>query len=169
MKTVDLSLFFHIMLNFSLKQNNTDNEMSNSIEHPEYARRPTGFSVLSTNAKKLDIRAHQRTYQGLYMRTTLGTLSFAILVLKFFSKEFLRIGILYTIYGLVIFIISFVRLQSMDLYYLKEIKEFQGDHTQDSSNDTEAVFFKTSGNFILLITTISLISYCLLFVFIYKM
>ncbi|MDL2082336.1 hypothetical protein QNN03_38660, partial [Streptomyces sp. GXMU-J15] len=47
-------------------------------------RQPSRLDVL-TKDRKLDVRAHQRTYEGAYTRTALGCLSFAILVIKLFS------------------------------------------------------------------------------------
>ncbi|ODV94874.1 hypothetical protein PACTADRAFT_3762 [Pachysolen tannophilus NRRL Y-2460] len=128
--------------------------------HLSNFRRPSRLTYLSTKAQKLDIRAHQRTYQGAYIRSTIGLLSFALLILKLFSEKFLKIGVLYTVYSMILFLISLVRLQNIDLYILKEIQHSNGnvDHYINEGyydEDTDKVYFKTSGNFVLLISMIS--------------
>ncbi|GME67834.1 unnamed protein product [[Candida] boidinii] len=92
-------------------------------------RRPSRLSTLSTNAQKLDIRAHQRTYQGAYIRSCIGALTFSIIILKLFSKEFLNVGFVYTIYGFFIFIVSLLRSKNIDLYFLSNEtkKNFKDD------------------------------------------
>ncbi|ODQ79330.1 hypothetical protein BABINDRAFT_161740 [Babjeviella inositovora NRRL Y-12698] len=39
------------------------------------ARRPSTFELFANN-QKLDVRAHQRTYEGAYIRSSIGALSF---------------------------------------------------------------------------------------------
>ena len=65
-------------------------------------RLPSRMDLFATNLKQ-DIRAHQRTYEGAYTRTAIGCLSFSILIIKLFSKEFLPIGTIYTIYGCLLY------------------------------------------------------------------
>jgi hypothetical protein len=43
-----------------------------------------------------DLRAYQRTFDGAYTRTALGQLSYAILILKLFEKDFYWCGLVYT-------------------------------------------------------------------------
>lgn len=59
--------------------------------------------------QKLDVRATQRTFEGAYIRTALGQLSFALIILKIFSREFLPIGTVFTIQGFVILVIGLYR------------------------------------------------------------
>lgn len=59
--------------------------------------------------QKLDVRATQRTFEGAYIRTALGQLSFALVILKIFSREFLPIGTVFTIQGFVILVIGLYR------------------------------------------------------------
>lgn len=44
-----------------------------------------------------DIRAYQRTFDGAYTRTALGQLSYAILILRLFERDFYWCGLIYTI------------------------------------------------------------------------
>ncbi|CDK27879.1 unnamed protein product [Kuraishia capsulata CBS 1993] len=130
-------------------------------------RRPSRLTYLSSNNQRLDIRAHQRTYQGAYMRSCLGALSFSVLILKIFSKEFLSIGMVYTIYGMLFLVVSYLRQQNIDLYimspethkYWKEdsvtphVGEVQDEY--DGYDEDEQTFFKTSGNLVLAMTLVS--------------
>lgn len=61
--------------------------------------------------QKLDVRATQRTFEGAYLRNALGQLSFALVILKLFSKEFLPIGTVFTAQGIVILLIAWYRRQ----------------------------------------------------------
>ncbi|KAH3670332.1 hypothetical protein WICMUC_004901 [Wickerhamomyces mucosus] len=96
--------------------------------------------------KKLDIRAQQRTYDGAYTRASIATLSFALLITKLFSKSFLPIGILYCVYGSIIYIIGMTRSNHMNAFLLGDDK----------------LYYKTSGNTVLLMGLVSLISYIIL-------
>ncbi|KAG7664609.1 uncharacterized protein J8A68_001834 [[Candida] subhashii] len=109
---------------------------------------------LFSNNLKLDIRAHQRTYEGAYTRTAIGCLSFSILIIKLFSKEFLPIGTIYTIYGCLVYFIGVYKSSRVDFYY---------------SPDKHMEMYQTGGDYVLLLTIISLCSYITLLVLILKM
>jgi tmRNA-binding protein len=49
-------------------------------------------SVILTPTELVEIRAAQRTFEGAYIRTSLGQFSFALVVLKIFTSEFYSIG-----------------------------------------------------------------------------
>ena len=49
-------------------------------------------SVILTPSELVEIRAAQRTFEGAYIRTSLGQFSFALVVLKIFTSEFYSIG-----------------------------------------------------------------------------
>ncbi|ANZ75323.1 BA75_02480T0 [Komagataella pastoris] len=140
-------------------------------------RRPSGLAELSTKDQKLDVRAHQRTYEGAYLRSSIGALSFSIIVIKIFSKEFIVIGIIFTIYGLLLFIVSLLRTRNMDLYFLADDKEGKSVVPGAQDNDSpeneaditeEDTYFRTSGNIVLLLTAITSVCYVLLFVFLQR-
>ncbi|KAG7808810.1 hypothetical protein KL921_003892 [Ogataea angusta] len=105
-------------------------------------RRPSRLTLLETSGQKLDIRAHQRTYQGAYIRTCLGCLSFSLIVLKLFTAQFYHIGLVFNCYGLLICGIAYLRSKNMDLYFHGPTREIE--------------CFKTSGNVVLWLTAISL-------------
>ncbi|OWB58911.1 hypothetical protein B5S28_g5007 [[Candida] boidinii] len=156
----------------------------------ERLRRPSRLSTLSTNAQKLDIRAHQRTYQGAYIRSCIGALTFSIIILKLFSKEFLNVGFVYTIYGFFIFIVSLLRSKNIDLYFLSnetkknfkdDLVKFKKRNEDDDDDDTanlnkflnylnqdDKVYFKTTGNFVLFLTILSIGCYLAIFILLLK-
>ena len=116
-------------------------------------RAPSRLDLFDNNLK-LDIRAHQRTYEGAYTRTSIGCLSFSILIIKIFSKEFLPIGTIYTVYGCVLYFIGVYKSNSVDVFY---------------NPQKNMEMYKTGGNFVLLLTIISLSCYIALLVLILRM
>ena len=106
------------------------------------------------NALQLDVRAHQRTYEGAYTRSSLGCLTFALLIIKLFSVEFLPLGIVYTIYGCLFYFIGVYKSSAVDFFYNPE---------------KDKHMYKTGGDTVLLLTIISLASYIALFALILRM
>ena len=51
--------------------------------------------MILTPSELVEIRAAQRTFEGAYIRTSLGQFSFALVVLKIFTSEFYSIGMSY--------------------------------------------------------------------------
>lgn len=51
--------------------------------------------ILQLHDRLTEIRAAQRTFEGSYYRSSLGALSFALVVLKVFTSEFYAIGALF--------------------------------------------------------------------------
>ncbi len=102
------------------------------------------YSGLPKN-KKQDIRAHQRTYDGAYMRSAVGLLSFSLLILKLFSREFLTIGALYTVYGTLVLAIG--------TYHKHRVRVYT--HVAEEG---ETSYFTTGGNTVLLMAVISFLS-----------
>ena len=116
-------------------------------------RLPSRMDLFATNLKQ-DIRAHQRTYEGAYTRTAIGCLSFSILIIKLFSKEFLPIGTIYTIYGCLLYFLGVFKSSREDVYY---------------NPDKDMEMFTTSGDFVLFLTILSLCCYIALLVLLLRM
>lgn len=128
--------------------------MSNeSRPKPLRERLPSRIDLFADNLK-LDIRAHQRTYEGAYTRTAIGCFSFSILIIKLFSKEFLPIGTMYTVYGCILYFIGVYKSLHVDVFYNPE-------------KDME--MYKTGGDYVLLLSIISLCCYIALLVLILRM
>ncbi|ODQ63532.1 hypothetical protein NADFUDRAFT_53198 [Nadsonia fulvescens var. elongata DSM 6958] len=83
--------------------NSTTESISSDLNDNELYGSTLAFQDLTFD-KKLDIRAIQRTFEGAYIRTALGQLSFAMVILKVFSKDFVLVGTTYTIHGILILI-----------------------------------------------------------------
>lgn len=76
------------------------------------------------------------------------------MITKVFSKEFLPIATVFTVYGFLIFAISVHRSNQMKDYY---------------AETTQTLYYKTSGNIVLLMSSITVLSYLALFVLILRM
>ncbi|KAI1267098.1 hypothetical protein F5Y18DRAFT_328118 [Xylariaceae sp. FL1019] len=96
-----------------------------------------------------EIRAAQRTFEGAYMRTALSQFSFALIILKVFTSEFYAIGALFAVYGAAVLICSIYR-------------RYEGNRQFFSTTDNDGEIksrFRTSGNSVVLLTTLSLGAY----------
>lgn len=127
--------------------------MDHTEDRPNIERVPSRMSAFSSGLK-LDVRAHQRTYEGAYTRTALVCLSFSILIVKLFSKEFLPIGAIYTIYGTILYFMGVKKARQVDFFYNPE-------------RDKE--YYATSGNSVVFLTVVSLASYVSLLVLVLRM
>lgn len=116
-------------------------------------RRESRFEDLTPDLK-LDVRAHQRTYEGAYTRTAIACLSFSIVILKLFSVEFLPIGAVYTALGCLLFFFGLVKAGTVDFYY-------------SPARDKE--MFRTAGDLVLFLTVVSLASYIALLVLVCRL
>jgi len=67
-------------------------------------------SFIASDINELvEIRARQRTFHGAYSRTALGSLGYALTILRLFDNRFRRIGLLFALLGGLLFLLSFVR------------------------------------------------------------
>lgn len=112
------------------------------------------IEALSSSAQKLDVRAHQRTYEGAYTRSALSALSFSLMVVKLFSPAFLPIAMVYTIYGSLLYFVGVSKAGSVDTYY-------------NPKNGKEE--FVTGATTVIVLTAISLVAYVAIFVLILRL
>ncbi|VVT56515.1 uncharacterized protein SAPINGB_P005123 [Magnusiomyces paraingens] len=110
-----------------------------------------------------DAGANQRTFEGAYVRTALGQLSFALVILKIFSREFLPIGTVFTVQGILILVIAFYRRHKT----IKDIFTVAGGYRAVSQDHN--IVFQTSGPTVLLLSSISILTYIALFILIQKL
>jgi len=85
-----------------------------------------------------ELRARGRTFHGAYARTALGNLGYSAVVLKLFDKRFYRIGLLYVILAVLLFILSIVRRRHSrhdfsDIY--ADSGRFDGEHAVNQGDD----------------------------------
>ncbi|KAL7662795.1 DUF202 domain-containing protein [[Candida] zeylanoides] len=123
------------------------------VRPPVRPRAPSRLDLLSSG-HKLDVRAHQRTYEGAYTRTAVGALSFAIVIIKLFSKEFLPIGTVYTVYGCLLYFFGVYKSASVDVFY---------------NPDRDQMLYRTAGNSVVVLTAVSLLSYVALITLVWRL
>lgn len=130
----------------------------------ELTRRPSRITGLTKN-QQLDIRAHQRTYQGAYIRTCIGVLSFSVLVMKLFSKDFASIGLVFQVYALILCLIGYFRGSNMDLYFVTGNSKTHWHYDNgDNDNNIDKFYFQTSGHFVLILSSITISCFIVLLV-----
>jgi len=111
-------------------------------------------SVVLSAGELVEIRAAQRTFEGAYIRTSLGQFSFALVVLKIFTSEFYSIGALFAVYGAGVLGVSLFRRTQGNRQFFSEIGE-DGLHRKR---------FRTSGNVVVALTALSMAAYVSLLV-----
>lgn len=116
-------------------------------------RRHRARSVALTQDEIVEVRAAQRTFEGAYVRTALSQFSFALVVLRIFTTEFYSIGALFAVFGAGVLITGLYR-------------RYQGNRQFFDVVDSDGVHrhkFRTSGNAVVVLTTLSVMAYaCLL-------
>lgn len=75
-----------------------------------------------TVAQQQDVRASQRTFDAAYIRTAFSELSFGLVILRLFSKEFLPVGTVYTVHALCMIILALYQRWQYKLLFLKYIE-----------------------------------------------
>ncbi|RMZ01753.1 hypothetical protein D0864_03381, partial [Hortaea werneckii] len=116
-------------------------------------------SVILSPQELVEIRAAQRTFEGAYIRTSLGQFSFSLVVLKIFTAEFYSIGALFAVYGAGVLAVSAFRRMQGNRQFFSEIGE---DGLSRKRADAKPSF-RTSGNVVVLLTSLSVAAYiCLL-------
>ncbi|KAK9694355.1 hypothetical protein K7432_013461 [Basidiobolus ranarum] len=110
----------------------------------------TGY-VESTNIltddELLEVRARERTFDGAYWRSALSAFGSGVIILRVFTSEFYKIGLVYIAMGIGMLILGTMRRRSF-------------------GRDLDlSVPFKTSGNYTIATTLVVLPAYITLLVF----
>jgi len=112
-------------------------------------------SVVLTTQELVEIRAAQRTFEGAYTRTALSLFSFSLIILKIFTSEFYGIGALFAVYGGAVLVCAVYR-------------RYQGNRQFFTATDHDSGHvskrFRTSGNTVLILTSLSVVAYVTLIV-----
>lgn len=91
------------------------------------------------------------------------TFLLALVILKIFSKEFVPIGTVFTVYGVIVLLIAWYRRA-------KTVKLISQQHAaSENRNGEEIELFETSGSSVVLLTVVSLGCYIALIVLLYLM
>lgn len=110
------------------------------------------------------------------MRTALSQFSFALIILKIFTSEFYPIGALFAVYGFCVLLIAvYRRHEGNRQFFFEEVsgndtsaytaRQDEGERQQLSTKRK----FRTSGNSVALLATLSLGAYITLLVLIWNM
>ncbi|KAI7882076.1 hypothetical protein K492DRAFT_160936 [Lichtheimia hyalospora FSU 10163] len=120
-------------------------------KEPRMVRGHREQSVLLTQTELQDLRARQRTFEGAYWRTALAAFSTGLLILKVFTREFYKIGITFFVFGLAMLAIAVWRRRTAgDVFDL-------------------SIPFKTSGDWVILTTAVTMATYIVLLVLLLKL
>ncbi|KAI0287726.1 hypothetical protein BC826DRAFT_1042730 [Russula brevipes] len=65
--------------------------------------------ICADDDQLVELRAHQRTYNGAYMRSALGVLGYSLAVLRLFDRHFYRVGLLYAVLSFLLCVCAFLR------------------------------------------------------------
>lgn len=129
--------------------------------------------MVLTPGELVEIRAAQRTFEGAYIRTSLSQFSFALVVLKIFTSEFYSIGkraahlfglftiaahtaagALFAVYGAGVLAVSAFRRMQSNRQFFTEVGE----------DGLSRKRFRTSGNVVVILTSLSISAYITLIV-----
>ncbi|RKF63474.1 hypothetical protein OnM2_025115 [Erysiphe neolycopersici] len=136
--------------NMPLQQDESDDSRSRLHSDENFRlRQHRACSVTLTPEELVDIRAAQRTFEGAYVRTALGQFTFALVILKIFSVEFYSIGVVYAIYGVGILFVGIYRHHESNRNFFEA----------DDGDGQEEKIFRTSGNAVVVLTAVSVITY----------
>ena len=109
------------------------------------------YKGMDLHKKKKYIIARQRTFEGAYWRTALAAFSTGLLILKVFTREFYKIGITFFVFGLAMLAIAVWRRRTAgDVFDL-------------------SIPFKTSGDWVILTTAVTMATYIVLLVLLWKL
>lgn len=61
------------------------------------------------NPELVEIRARQRTFDGAYARTAIGSLAYSLVFLKLFDSRFYKIGLVFLVLAVMLAILAFLR------------------------------------------------------------
>lgn len=80
-----------------------------NVNEMERVRSHVPIESIINHEELIDIRAYQRTFDGAYTRTALGQLSYAILILRLFERDFYWCGLVYTLLAIQLIFVGMYR------------------------------------------------------------
>ncbi|KAF8506531.1 hypothetical protein F5888DRAFT_1643051 [Russula emetica] len=127
--------------------------------HRYHGHRRDSF-ICADVGELVELRAHQRTYNGAYVRTALGILGYSLAVLRLFDRKFYRIGLLYAALAFFLSICAFLRARHSrhdyadrndtgDTTNIPAIRTVGQDHKQSFGRP-----FMTAGRIVALVASI---------------
>ncbi|GAA6051407.1 hypothetical protein JCM3770_000503 [Rhodotorula araucariae] len=118
----------------------------------------------------LELRARARTFDGAYTRAALGNLGYALVVLKVFTAEFARIGLIYVILAVLVMLIAQLRRRRSDHDFADTHRP--SDPAQASVQASQRIWgreFRTSGDVVVLLGVVCTALYIAIFVLIMQL
>ncbi|ORY03109.1 hypothetical protein K493DRAFT_384491 [Basidiobolus meristosporus CBS 931.73] len=113
------------------------------------AEYPEIFNGLD-DAELTEVRARERTFDGAYWRSALSVLGRGVVVLKVFTHEFYKMGMVYIALGIGLLLIAIHRRRS----FYRDL---------DMNNG-----YKTSGKSVVLIGLMAISAYILMLIFLFE-
>lgn len=108
--------------------------------------------VSLTPGQRQDIRASQRTFEGAYLRTAFSKLSFGLVILRLFTKEFFPLGIVYVASAILTMVLSL----------------YQRVHSERLLIEHPSTTFVTAGNIVVGTAAIDIVSQVALFILVIR-
>jgi len=148
--------------------------MTTRRQHRYHGHRRDSFICVDVD-ELVELRAHQRTYNGAYARTALGILGYALTVLRLFDRKFYRIGLLYAALAFLLSVCAFIRARHSRHDYAD--RDDAGDTTDTSvirtvGQDHKQLFgrpFVTAGRIVALVAYIVALTETVLLVFVLQL
>ncbi|BGP51477.1 hypothetical protein JCM10450v2_007419 [Rhodotorula kratochvilovae] len=135
---------------------------------------PTGHRrkswVVEDADELVELRARSRTFDGAYTRTALGNLGYALVVLKIFTAEFARIGLIYVILAVLVMLIAQLRRRRSDHDFADTHRP--SDPAQAAVQASQRIWgreFRTSGDVVVLLGVVCTALYVAIFVLVMQL
>ncbi|KZV85860.1 hypothetical protein EXIGLDRAFT_653659, partial [Exidia glandulosa HHB12029] len=85
------------------------------------------------NPELVELRARQRTFDGAYARTAIGSLAYSLTFLKLFDRRFYNIGIVFLILAALLAVLAYARGRG-------SIHDFADEHRPAPRDDGPRLF-----------------------------
>ncbi|KAK4051519.1 hypothetical protein OIO90_004733 [Microbotryomycetes sp. JL221] len=94
----------------------------------------------------VELRARQRTFDGAYIRTAMGNFGYALLILKVFTAEFARIGLLYVILAVILLLVGWRRANRSDHDFADEHRPPEPDSSETGPTERPSLLQRISSS-----------------------
>ncbi|KAH9818720.1 hypothetical protein DFH28DRAFT_1123056 [Melampsora americana] len=104
----------------------------------------------------IEWRARQRTFDGAYLRTSLACSIYALMIIRLYSKEFDKVGLIYALLSFVLLIFIYVRRKRLNHDLSDEYVKPTSDEEQRPRQKIWGREFRTAGDVIMILSLIVL-------------
>ncbi|TRM66146.1 hypothetical protein BD626DRAFT_453393 [Schizophyllum amplum] len=133
-----------------------------SSPHPHHTYRGhRSYSFTASDVNELvELRARQRTFHGAYSRSALGSLGYSLTILRLFDHRFYKIGLLFAVFGVLMFCLSFYRSKhSKHDFADHDYNKYAGQTIETKGQHGKRVFgrpFVTAGRVVVAVSVLVL-------------